>query len=371
MNKKHDLFNVLTFIGLLIVNVSVAGVLKPGFNIDEYKELLKLTAKNSDHVFGAAMPNPQYHKLHYRSPVVGLDNVWELWRGPNNTAVISFRGSTAAAESWMANFYAAMVPAKGTLHLEKDKSFNYELAEHPQAAVHVGWLISMAYMSEDVIQKIDSSRKSGTTDFYIVGHSQGGGISFLMTAHLNRLMKQGKVPNDLRFKTYCSAGPKPGNRFFADEYDLEAQKGWAFNVINIDDWVPEVPFSIQTVNDMSETNPFVLADKTIKKQPFIKRLVFKNLYRKMTKPAITAQKNYQRYLGKMVSKSVQKHLVDFEAPEYYKSNFYVRAGQAILLKGSPSYYQKYPQISEKFMTHHSFDAYLALAEEWILANKTN
>jgi pimeloyl-ACP methyl ester carboxylesterase len=358
---------ILIVLQVLVVNCvnleAVAQHFKLGFDFVEYTELLKLTSKNSDLVFGAEMPYPKYHELHYRSTVTGLDNVWELWKGPNNTAVISVRGSTTAAESWVANFYAAMVPAKGILNLNNNQSFPYQLAENPQAAVHVGWLVAMAYMANDIVAKIDSCYMAGTRDFFIVGHSQGGGISFLLTAYLKNLQKQGKLASDVRFKTYCSAGPKPGNRFFADEYELTVKDGWAFNVVNVDDWVPEVPFSIQTINDISPTNPFSLADQTIKKQPLVKRMIFRKLYKKMTKPAIMAQKNYQKYLGKMVYKSVRKHLNDFSAPEYYNSNFYVRTGRTVLLKGSEQYYRKYPQVSDKFMTHHSFDAYLAIAEE--------
>jgi len=372
MKLKCYLSALLVVIVLFVPMSAEAQKLKAGFDISEYAELLKLTSKNSDLVFGADMPHPEYHQLHYRSAVVGLDNAWELWKGEENTAVISVRGSTAAAESWIANFYAAMVPAKGSIQLQKDRIFTYELAENPLAAVHVGWLVAMASMADDVVQKLDSSYNSGTKDFVIVGHSQGGGISFLLTAYLNKLQQQGKLPGDIRFKTYCSAGPKPGNRFFADEYELTMNDGWAFNVINVDDWVPEVPFSIQTVNDMSPTNPFSLADQTIKKQPLVKRMVFKKLYKKMTKPAITAQQNYQKYLGKMISKSVKKHLHDFNAPEYYNSNFYVRTGRTILFKGSESYYHRYPQTSEKFMTHHSFDAYLAITHERLVEeNKKN
>ncbi len=363
MNKRLYFSTLSLLFFIFSVEVSGAKNLKPGFDIHEYAELLKLTSKNSDHIFGATMPSPEQFKLQYRSPVSGLDNVWELWLRPDNTAAISVRGSTETTESWMANFYAAMVPAKGTLQLGKNRTFDYVLAQHPQAAVHVGWLLSAAYMAEDIVQKIDSGYKAGITDFFIVGHSQGGGISFMLTAYLYNLQKEGKLPDDIRFKTYCSAGPKPGNPYFANEYALAAREGWAFNVVNVDDWVPEVPFSIQTVHDMNATNPFVLADKTIRKQPLLKRMVFKSVYRKMTKPAIKAQRNYQRYLGKMVSKSVSKHLSDFSAPGYYNSNFYVSTGRTILLKGSENYYRKYPQISEKFMTHHSFDAYLTLAEE--------
>jgi len=48
----------------------------------------------------------------------------------------------------------------------------------------VGWLLSTAYLSKDILPKIDSMYKSGIKDFILMGHSQGGAINFLLTAHL-------------------------------------------------------------------------------------------------------------------------------------------------------------------------------------------
>jgi predicted esterase len=50
---------------------------------------------------------------------------------------------------------------------------------------------------------------------YIMGHSQGGAIAYLLTAHLLSLQKENKIPSEIVFKTYCSAAPKPGNLHFA------------------------------------------------------------------------------------------------------------------------------------------------------------
>src|SRR5690606_1071912 len=115
------------------------------------------------------------------------------------------RGSIATEASFLANFYAAMVPAKGAMQLEDSFLFEYTLAEHPKAAVHVGWFISMAYLSKTIESKIDSLYKSGIKDYILTGHSQGGGITFLLTAYLAHLKLKGNLPLDIQFKTYCSA----------------------------------------------------------------------------------------------------------------------------------------------------------------------
>jgi hypothetical protein len=363
MFKKMLLFNLFHAVACLFCSGCSAQTLTPGFSKEEYIELLKLTAKHTDPNHFKDIPNPTHFSLTYRSPIVGLDNAWELWTSKDNKAAISIRGTTANTMSWLANFYAAMVPAKGELKLATKDVFKYELAQSPNAAVHVGWLLSTAFLSKTILPKIDSCYKAGIKDIYLIGHSQGGAITFLMTAYLYNLQKQGVIPADLRFKTYCSAGPKPGNLFFAYEYEAMTQAGWSYNVVNASDWVPEVPFSIQTSDDFNEVNPFRFARVMIKKQKFPKNLVLKHIYNKLDKPSRKAQKNYQKYLGKMMSDFVTRNITDFNPPTYYKSNNYVRTGNTIVLLGDQDYFKKFPLDREKLFDHHFPMAYLYLAQK--------
>ena len=78
-----------------------------------------------------------------------MDNLWDLWKDENGVVAISIRGTTAKSISWLANFYAAMVPAKGELKVADDYLFKYQLAANPRATVHVGWLLSLAFLSRD------------------------------------------------------------------------------------------------------------------------------------------------------------------------------------------------------------------------------
>ncbi|RYF77270.1 MAG: META domain-containing protein [Cytophagaceae bacterium] len=337
--------------------------LTPGFNKTEYIELMKVSAQFGDSTYVATFPKPERFKSVYRSPVVGLDNRWDLWTDNGNTAVISLRGTTANSVSWLANFYAAMVPAKGELQLSDTEKFAYHLADNPRAAVHVGWLVSTAFLAKDILPKLDSSYRKGVKNMLIMGHSQGGAIAFLLTSYLYNLQRQGKLPADIRFKTYCSAGPKPGNLYYAYEYEAMTQGGWAYNVLNSADWVPEVPFSIQTVNDMNLTNPFAGADQLIKKQPFFKRLVLRKVYSDLSKPSLKAQKNYQTYLGKIAANTVKKNLTGYVPPEYYNSNHYVRTGNTIVLLADSAYYKRYPNSRDKVFTHHFHPPYLYLTEQ--------
>lgn len=324
---------------------------------------MKLSAQFGDSTYRAALPVPPQYTLAYRSEVMGLYNRWDLWTRPDQVAVISVRGTTEKSESWLANFYAAMVPAQGELTLSDDFTFPYQLAAHPRAAVHVGWLVSTAFLARDILPKIDSCYQAGTKDMIVLGHSQGGAIAYLLTAHLYSLQQQGKIPADIRFKTYCSAAPKPGNLYFAYAYEAMTQNGWAYNVVNSADWVPEVPVTVQTLDDFNRPNPFVDARATIKKQKLKARIALTYAYNKLYKPTRKAQRNYQKILGDYTSKQVKALLPGFEAPKYFDSNDYVRTGNTITLLADEDYYAWNEQDSTFIFAHHFHPPYIYLAEK--------
>ncbi|MBD2756853.1 lipase family protein [Spirosoma validum] len=345
--------------------------LKPGFDKAEYIELLKVSAQVGDSAYIKALPQPERFKFVYRSPVVGLQNRWDLFVDNQSVAVVSVRGTTQDNVSWLGNFYAAMVPAKGEIQLSDTEKFTYELAANPRAAVHVGWLVTMGFLAKDILPKIDSCYRAGIKDILLMGHSQGGALVFLLTSHLYNLQKQGRIPADIRFKTYCSAGPKPGNLYYAYEYEAATQAGWAYNVVNSADWVPEVPFTVQTVNDFNPTNPFAGAPAMIKKQKkLINRIALKYAYNSLSKPSLKAQKAYQKYLGNLASKTVGKNLTGYVPPEYYNSSDYVRTGNTIVLLGDSAYFQKYPNSKENIFIHHLHPPYLYLAEKLPLTSSS-
>lgn len=349
-------------VGLLSGFNAGAQKLEPGFDPDEYTEMMRISARFGERSYYSQLPDPVSFRPVYRSAVMGLDNCWDLWTDDYNRAVISLRGTTENSDSWLANFYAAMVPAKGTLNMGGNKKFQYHLADNPAAAVHVGWLLSTAFLSDDILPRIDSLYRTGCKNIIIMGHSQGGGIGYLLTAHLYNLQSKGSIPKDIRFKTYCSAGPKPGNLYFAYEYEAMTQGGWAYNVVNTADWVPEVPLSVQTLDDFNKTNPFVFAKEYIKTQKFPNNLALKHVYKQLDKPSRTAQKRYQKYLGELTAKSVEKYIPGYSGPEYTSSSNYVRTGNTIVLLADEAYYKVYPNIPEKIFQHHFHMPYLYLLE---------
>lgn len=350
------------FMLFVLISLSAAGQkLKSGFDKEEYKELMLISARTTAAPdYYKSFPEPSKFKMIYQSKPVGLDNLWDLWENENHQSVISIRGTTGKSESWLSNFYAAMVPAAGKLILNDTDVFQYKLATNPRAAVHVGWLLSMAHLSKEIVPQINQQYQKGTKEFLIMGHSQGGAIAFLLTSYIYHLQQMGQLPKDIRFKTYCSAAPKPGNLYYAYEYEAMAQGGWAYNVVNAADWVPEMPMSIQTLKDFNNVNPFINAKQLIKKQKFPTNLVLKHVYNKLDKPTRKAQRNYEKYLGKMTSKIIKKHIPSFKPPQYYSSNHYVRTGTTIVLSPDADYYKQFPDDTSKLFQHHFHTQYLLL-----------
>ncbi len=370
---KRFLAILLLFVLVQTISIRLsAQKLEPCFDKEEYKELLYISAKTNtpdSTVFN--IPEPEYHHRIYQSEEMGLDNRWELWLSNDNAvAVVSIRATTGKTESSLENLYAAMVAAKGELLLAEADTFKYCLTPDPKAAVHVGWLLSMAFLSRDIVPKIDSLYKTGIKDFLLMGHSQGGAINYLLTAYLYSLQKQDFLPADIRFKTYCSAAPKPGNLFFAYYYENITRNGWAFNVVNSADWVPETPVSIQTLDDFNETNLFETFRSEIKKQKFPKNLVLKRVYNKLDKPTKKAQARYEDFLGKKLSKYIVKKLNGYKPPEYFKSNNYVRTGRTIVLYPHEDYFDIFPDKSTNILMHHNFKPYLYLLERMDTADSS-
>ncbi|NIJ52066.1 lipase family protein [Dyadobacter arcticus] len=344
--------------------------LKPGFDKAEYLELMYMHVLLYDSSMTDSTkpkfvaPMPTHFKSAYKSPVMGLNNRWGLWTNGESVAAINVRGTTKDPVGWLENFYAAMVPAKGELKLSNSFTFKYDLANHPKAGVHIGWLIGTAYLARDILPKIDSCYKAGIKEFLIMGHSQGGGIVFLLTSYLHSLQKQNLLPKDIRLKTYASAGPKAGNTYYAYEYEHSTDGGWGYNVVNSADWVPEVPFTVQTLDDFNETNPFKNIDKVISKQKLLARVALKHAYKKMKNPSVKAQNNYEKYLGGYASKAVMKALPEFQAPTYMKSSNFVRIGPTVMLFADDEYFKLFPEKDKNPFAHHLPQQYLFLMNKY-------
>lgn len=354
---------VLTALWVFFAALSFAQNLQPGFSKAEYIELLKVSGQaTSDTSYARRNPPPEIFKFHYRSPVLGLDNRYDLWADGQGTMVVSIRGTTRNQVSWLENFYAAMTPARGEIQMPDGQKFAYNLTNYPNAAVHAGWLLGMAFLARDMLPRLDSAYGAGTRNLLIMGHSQGGAIAYLLTAFLRQRQTDGQLPAGWHIKTYCSAAPKPGNLHFAYAYEAATQGGWAFNVVNSVDWVPETPVSIQTLEDFNVVNPFSGAKASLGKQKFPMRLVMKHVYNRLNNSTRKARKTYVKYLGKVAGGRVAKVLKGMEMPPGYNSSNYMRTGQFVVLLADSSYLQQHPNTSKNAFEHHLHGAYLKLAQ---------
>jgi hypothetical protein len=361
--RRSRIFYFLIFF-VFVFSISEAKPLKKGFSKKEYIDLLGLCARQIDTPWTKVrMPKPEGYELVYRSSVAGLANRWDLWMSRDSQLVISIRGTVPTAESWLGNFYSGMVKANGSLRLSGEKNFQYRLSTDDRALVHIGWLMALGFLWEDMDREIKSYYSRGFRDLVILGHSQGGAIANLLTAMLKMQQHEGKLPEDLRIKTYCSAAPKPGNLYYAYSYESLTYDSWAFNVVNAADWVPETPFSVQTVGDLNSTNPFVNAGETIRKQKFATRIAMRRAYRRMKNPTERAMRRFRKYLGEFAGRLVVKRLPEFQIPEYAVSVNYCRAGIHISLVPDAAYYEKFPVTSSNIFIHHMLEPYFVLVQK--------
>lgn len=353
---------MITTVTVLFLN-PVHAQLKPGFDTSEYIELIKIAATLRALPKDSLAP-PSKYSLSYLSPEMGFHNQWALWTNTTGVAVIVIRATVKDTLSALVNMYSAMSPAAGELELEKGNFFKYKLAENPRAAIHTGYLIASGYLSLNILLKIDSCYKQGIKGFLIIGHSQGGSIAYLLTSHFYQLQKEGKLPAGIRFKTYSNAAPKPGNLYFAYDYETMTRGGWAYTVVNTLDAIPETPLSLQTLDDLNEINIFADAKERIKNLKFPQNIVMLYFHHKLNEPVRDAGDMYRKYLGKYVAIYSHKEGVFFTEPVYANTNNYVRTGEQILFVPDPEYYRKFPQDKNDMLINHYFPAYLYLAEKY-------
>ena len=342
---------------MLFVSPSLAQ-LRPGFDRTEFLGLLGICARQGDTPWvNVKIPVPEGFVIAYRSPVTGLDNRWDLWINESSrTAVLSIRATQATAASWLENIFAGMVPATGRIMMDSVQTFEYRLASDSAALIHAGWLLGLAGMAPEINRMVFNYYQKGYRDFLIMGHSQGAALAFLVRSYL---YYNPDIPQDIRFKTYCSAAPKPGNLYYAYDFENINRQGWAFRVVNREDWVPEAPFSIQTFSDVNEVNPLKMLHQKPKKGNKASIWYAKMVARSLGNKTRKAQKAYTRKLGKLVSRFVYKKLPIRSHFTFAPSFNYSVCGAPIVLKPDESYFLKYPQNGNIFV-HHMLAPYYDL-----------
>lgn len=359
---KNKLWLRLFLVWWIVPGVANAQ-LQPGFDAQEYADLLYLqfNGLSPDSAGKTFSLNKGLYKNQLLTPEVGLLNRAAVLLRQDGVVVLNLRGTVNKPESWLENFYAGMVAARGSLQLSDDYVFHYKLSSDENAAVHIGWLLGVGFLVKEMKPMLDSLIDHGHRQLLIGGHSQGGALAFLTSVYLHYYFADKQI--DVSIKTYASAAPKPGNQAFANTFDYLHRNQMGFRVINSADWVPETPFSLQTLNDMNEPNPFLNAAATINKQKFPEKMVMKHVYRQLRKNSSRASKTFRKYLGDKLYKPVTASVKDFERPALVKTMHYATAGVPVILMTDSTYHEQFSYDGSNVFVHHMFVPYMYLLQK--------
>ena len=363
---RHSIFFILFFFSTQLFFSQTK--LKPGFDAQEFLEVLHLEWAHQDSS-SKYKPKalPKNYQRVYRSNEVGLKNKFDFWLRDDSVGVICLR-YTVPGISWLENLYSGMIKAEGSLQLNDSAKFNYKFSSDEKALVHHGWTIGIAHLAPLVTQTMNEYYKKGVKEYIIVGHSQGAALSFLMRSYL-QYAPDSIIPKDIIYKVYGSAAPKPGNLFYSYDFDFITKNGWAYRIVNTADWVPQTPFSVQTINDLHPINPFSKRKEILKKRinkPVIRWYV-NHAVKDMEGAAQKTNRKYKKYLTKRMGKFIKKNLKDYQTPVIEGSNFYMPTAIPIILQPDKFYYEKFKYDGENVFLNHMFEPYIYLTELYYIS----
>jgi hypothetical protein len=247
-----------------------------GFSLDEAKALIEfciaLDYRKQDYVGNVPKPANStgweevypYHEIlpeNNDSKMIGpYDNAWKLYRKLNSDVyVIAIRGTIDTKGSIVDNVIATSISANVQLPVGQNRSLLFRLAQTPQAETHLGWTYAMAELMFNadlgILRALHAGLVPKGSRILITGHSQGAAVATLVHAFLHYAIsdpgdKFGLRDSGYTLKSYVFAQPKPGNWQFAMDFArIAASRGTAFVINNNKDWVPQVPLSIEFVDE--------------------------------------------------------------------------------------------------------------------------
>jgi hypothetical protein len=267
--------------------------LTAGFNAQEAKELLEICYEVNGRVVKGdpkpppptpfppdfeLPPAPTKWQLFYapKSTFKPGDNYFEIWQSINkkNRFAVCFRGTTNAITSILEDALVIMIPASVSFKLRKKHTIS--LAKDPRARVHFGFTIGLASMIPDLLIQLELILGlSPAPELFIIGHSQGAALATLCTSFLHYQHLYTIEP--VNRKTYVFAQPKPGNDYYGYDFEhitanCDCVNSKGFRVTNTQDWVPQIPLSIQLPSDLSHPNPLTTTD-IYSKYPLLKKVI--------------------------------------------------------------------------------------------------
>jgi hypothetical protein len=241
-----------------------------GFNLDEAKALIEfcIALDYGQKEYIGNIPKPantvgwkEVYPANEDPTTFGpYDNAWKLYRKTNSDIyVIAIRGTIDTRPSIIDDVIATSIAAKVRLPIDQYHNLSFTLAETPQAETHLGWTYAMAELMFNadfgILRALHSGLVPKGSRILITGHSQGAAIATLVHAFLHYAIgdpddKFGLRDSGYTLKSYVFAQPKPGNWQFAMDFSrIAASRGTAFVINNNKDWVPQVPLSIEFVDE--------------------------------------------------------------------------------------------------------------------------
>lgn len=338
-----------------------SNAISPGYDKAELLSLIPVMerAYDSADIGGFKTPEPVEIKRVFRSKVSPLMNRFDVWNTNDKKAVIAIRGSIVdpGGLSFTAAFYAPMVPAVGKIKISDTKTFDYKLAELQGSGVHLGMLLGLAHISDELVIQINEQYGKGIRDFILLGHSQGSGIGFLATAYIRYLQKDKKLPEDLRLKTYLIAAPKTGNLQFAYDYQKINSGGWAMSVNNVLDWVPCIGITLQGAVDFPKISPFYDMKGFLASINYPAGPKFDESYKHFLAEGPAMTEEMLAIIHENVYPRVIKAMPGYVEPVFMKTFDFERSGDLVPLFPDAEYYKVFPQDTVHFQAWENHSVY--------------
>ncbi|MCB0762984.1 MAG: hypothetical protein KDC12_15770, partial [Flavobacteriales bacterium] len=223
------------------------------------------------------------------------------------------------------NIYSAMIPAQGTILMD-GYVFNYRMANDTAAAVHAGYTVALADMSETIIHKIREYNLKGIHHFMITGHSQGGALAQLLRAYLENL-PEGVLAEGNYFKTYAFANPMIGNAEFAAEYKSRfGDTQTSFSIVNPADPVPRMPLAYEEGGLISEKD---VTNLLFHRENFHVQEMAVGMAARLLEKQLT---QYVHQTGENINGNMTSIMGDVTMPDYVDDINYAVMGKRIELR---------------------------------------
>ena len=274
------------------------------------------------------------------------------------TYVVAIRGTVLSSRpSVMEDLFANTVVTQRLLQDPSGNSLPLVFAEAPGAEMHAGFGYACLSTMFDgrfgltrALQTIAEKRAA----IVLTGHSQGAAMATLLHAFLRYAIgrKWLFADQEVLLSSYAFAQPKPGNAFFAADFDRwNASDGGSFTINNSLDPVPAVPLTRQTLSDLSKDLPTASSvDRFIDAIGFAARLARYWLSSRMDRQIVEFMGSDDLLLDPRRKWSLRVRDCEFLAGS---SRNFVLAGTPISLLGDPGARYASQDPADPFIQHHT------------------